>query len=172
MTIKTYASVAVRLSPRLRITHADMCTHACTQTRNSSTLKGPKYSKDSCFDTDKGRCYSLRVDKFQNLWDPRGKYNLCSSSKEKTCFFSHLCQHSVPLSLRLALNQKGVLSVRGFQPDLSSICSTLLTLFLVWFTFVILFGLLQSDLAPTSMHVLVQQDQTEKSRNDPNGKAG
>lgn len=152
--------------------HMLTCAIMRTHSHDSSTLKRPKYSKYSCF--DKGRCYSLLVGKFQNLWHLRGKYNLCSSSKEKKPVFSVTFASIQYLCLWGWHLIKKVCSVSGFQPDFGRICSSssaLLSLFFVWFTFVILFGLLQSDLVPTSMNVLVQQDQTEKSRNYPNGKA-
>lgn len=45
----------------------------------------------------------------------RFKMSITLKAKTKTSFFSHLCQHSAPLSLStgLAVNQKGVLGVRG-----------------------------------------------------------
>lgn len=84
----------------------------------SSTLKGMRYNKDCCFDTDKGWGCLLQPHTFKNLQNFKGKNNLHSRGKLKTSFFSHLFQHSTPLSLcaGLAGYQKGVLSVRGFQP--------------------------------------------------------
>lgn len=153
------------------ITHADMCNHAHTQTHASSTLKGLKYSKDSCFDTDKGRCYLLHVGEFQNLWTSKAKtthapakkkpvFSVIFASIQYLCFwFWHLI--------------KKVCSVSDdFSPAIAAYAALSWHSFWFWFTVVILFGLLRSEFVPTSIHVPVQQDQTEKSRNDPNGKAG
>lgn len=153
--------------------HMLTCAIMRTHSHDSSTRKGPKYSEVSCF--DKGRCYSLLVGKFQNLWDLRGKYNLCSGSKEKKPVFSvtfasiqylclwgwHLikkvCSVSEDFSLTLAeYAAAAALSWPSFWFGLR-----------LWFCL----DFCKVTWCP-SMHVLVQQDQTEKSRNDPNGKAG
>lgn len=160
--------VTMELSLGMIITYADMCKHACTPTpththtrshTNTSFIDSErtKGTVKTCFDTDKGWGYFNQVH-FRTCRTLKAKTPRAWAAEKETSFFSHLCQHSTLLSVSagLAVNQKGVRSVRGFQPGWKCMQHSLT----VWFPVAILCGWLQDELVPTSTHALLQQDQT------------
>lgn len=123
--------------------HVRACTH--THTHASSTLKGLRYSKGSCFDTDKGWCYLLQPGKFQNSKNLQGKNNLCTGSKERKPVFSVIFASIQHLCLWAWHLIKKVCSVsEDFQPGLERMQHSPAALYLVCFTVVTLFGLFQN----------------------------
>lgn len=177
VTIEKHASVTMGLSPWMMITHADMCKHAHTLTHMLHQLwKGWGTVKTLVLIQIKVDATCFNSVSFKTCRTFKAKTTCAPAAKKKTCFFSHLCQHSAPLSLSLAVNQKGVLGVRGFQPGLERMQHSPAALYLVCFAVVTLFGLFLNDLVPNICTSTTGSNVCHtvwiKSRHDPNGKAG
>lgn len=145
------------LSPWMIITHTDKCRHACTQSHSHRYMLHQPWNDcgtvKSVLIYRKVETTCLNWVHFKTCITLEAKTTCATAAKKKPVFsviyasIHHLCLQALTWHLI-----KKVCSVSEHFSLAGSVYNTALTDCLVWFVIAILFGCLQDDFVPTSMH--------------------